>query len=492
MLDVGATEALIRQSKVPENIRAKLEEFGTMPLELMVLGISNWDADIKISFLSSSYLKPALDFVKQATATGERITEGAQYLLIFVGVFLVLFVAYVYRFFLSPIFSELSNLHEEVIRANEQEIHFEKLRVLGQISGGVAHEFNNVLNIISGNAEMALLKGEGGKDNSRYVEKILETSIRTATLTDQLLMYSRRRHLNEVHVNLKRFFENLEKNVLPVIGKEVRFTLVNDLEASVYVDPVFFETSVVNLITNARDALARTEDGCIEVRAAATDQGLIRISVVDNGPGIPEEMLPLIREPFYSTKRLGRGTGLGLAMVEGFAAQSSGRLEISSRPGRTETVLLLPVSHPQGPDALVASRHRETPVYLAGVSILVVEDRLDEFEFLIEHLKAGGCKIGTARSVVEAIAQKDTKWDVVLCDIDLGEGTGLDVYQEFQRDRSGPPFVFMTGNMPSEFIRDEVAKTRQRVLTKPFTMADMVEALKAEVHTTSGQSRQTT
>lgn len=476
MLDERITGSLISQSKVPEAIREKVEQFSELPLELMPMGITTWDADLKIDFLSSNYLRPALDFVKQTTVVGERITQIAQYLLLFIGVFLILFVGYVYRFFLLPIFSEMIRMHNQIIQAKEHEMHYEKLRVLGQISGGVAHEFNNVLNIISGNAEMARLKSEPGAECVRYVDKILDTSIRASTLTDQLLMYSRRRHLNEVRVFLPEFFIGLEKTVEPFLNDEISLIIKPPAEVTIFVDPVFFETSVINLVTNAQDAILMANGSKIEISSNLDEAGAVRISVIDDGPGIPEKALPLVREPFYSTKSRGRGTGLGLAMVEGFAAQANGRLEIVSKPGRTEAALVLPIADQTS--GQVEGRLVDQKTHgLSGTCILIVEDRIDEFEFLPDHLRSLGCTVEVARTVAEATGKQGEAWDAVLCDVDLGEGSGLDVYRSFQHKNAPPPFIFMTGNIPNDAMRDSVVRTKQRILMKPFRMADLVDAI---------------
>ncbi|EFO30057.1 sensor histidine kinase [Roseibium sp. TrichSKD4] len=481
MLDDRITGSLVSQSKVPKAIRSKLEHYASLPLELMPMGITTWDADLKIDFLSSNYLRPASDFVKQTTLVGERITQIAQYLLLFIGAFLLLFVGYVYRFFLSPIFSEMIRMHKQIIQAKEHEMHYEKLRVLGQISGGVAHEFNNVLNIISGNAEMARLKSGPDAECARYVDKILDTYIRAATLTDQLLMYSRRRHLNEARVFLPDFFEGLEKTGTSLLDGDIALTMKSDAEVTVFVDPVFFETSVLNLVSNARDAILMGGGSRVKIFSSADGVGNVRIAVVDDGPGIPENALSLVREPFYSTKSRGRGTGLGLAMVEGFAAQANGRLEISSKPGRTEAALVLPVAEHSSHTSMASHLEADETQGLSGKRILIVEDRIDEFGFLTEHLRSVGCNVDIAKTVAEAGAKQGELWDIVLCDVDLGEGSGLDVYRSFQHKNVPPPFIFMTGNIPNEAMRDSVVRTKQRILMKPFRMMDMMEAIQKTI-----------
>ena len=223
----------------------------------------------------------------------------------------------------------------------------QKLQALGELTGGIAHDFNNLMTVIRGSADLLRRGGLSAEKRNRYLDAIIETSDRAATLTSHLLAFSRRQPLQPQVLDVNLRLDAIGEILGRTLGSHVRvdLDLADDLWPS-EVDPAQLETAVLNAAFNARDAMPDGGTLTLATRNRESKQGdCICIEISDTGEGMPQEVIDRAFEPFFTTKPVGKGTGLGLSQIHGFAAQSGGHAEIHSSPAEGTTIrILLPRS----------------------------------------------------------------------------------------------------------------------------------------------------
>ena len=232
------------------------------------------------------------------------------------------------------------------VRKEEQLRQSAKMDALGRLTGGVAHDFNNILAVVIGNLKLALNEIED-KELLRYINHSLDAANRGAKLTDRLLAFARKQPLSPEKTNLATLLSSLHAMLQQLMGEEIDIELNCDPEIWLCeVDRNQLENVIVNLVVNARDAMSEGGKLIIEVSnnivgadARELESGqYVRISVIDNGAGMEKEIVEKAFDPFFTTKETGRGTGLGLSMAHGFVKQSGGQIKISSVAGRGTAV----------------------------------------------------------------------------------------------------------------------------------------------------------
>lgn len=366
----------------------------------------------------------------------------------------------------------------------------QKMEAVGQLTGGLAHDFNNLLAGITGAFEMIARRLEQGRtaDVERYLAAGLGAAHRAAALTHRLLAFSRRQTLSprttEANRLLVDFAELVRRTVGPQIAVEVR---TNPALWAALVDANQLENALLNLCINARDAmpdggrLAIETDNVTLDEASATERGLppgdyVTITVSDTGVGIPEEDLDRVFEPFFTTKPTGRGTGLGLSMVYGFARQSDGIVRIRSRPGEGTQVRIYLPRH-EGP----AEVPRETGVHepqpeLPGATVLVVDDEPTVRMMMVDALDLIGVECLEAHDGPAALAmlERNPGIDLLVTDVGLPGGlNGRQVADEARRRRSDLGVLFVTGYADSVILQRDTMEPGIDILTKPFTIEDL-------------------
>lgn len=372
----------------------------------------------------------------------------------------------------------------------------QRLEAIGQLAGGVAHDFNNVLAAILSYADLA---ADGVTDPAARadLEAIQGAARRGAGLTRQLLQFSRRTpgDLEPVAVN---------ERVLEVVGmlgrtlgedRALRCDLVED-QVAVLADPVELDQILLNLVVNARDAVG--QGGVIEVSTATIDldeaaagqhPGLppgryVRLAVTDDGIGMSAEVVDHAFEPFFTTKGRGHGTGLGLSTVYGIVQRLGGHVAARSVEGiGTSIEVLLPaVDHP-GPARTDVEAVDEAAPPAGSGRVLVVEDEAALREALVRMLERLGYEVVSAVDGAEALGHVHDRYDVVLTDVVMpGPLTGVDVGAGFRSRVANLPIVYMTGY--SDALLDGVdlgPDHRTAVLAKPFSEAELRDALAATI-----------
>jgi len=398
------------------------------------------------------------------------------------------------RYFTGMIHDISDRRHvEEALRESERRLaQAQKMEALGQLTGGIAHDFNNLLLVISGNLE--LLEPRLDNEDARLLLKEAQDAAALGSkLTDQLLTFARRRHLDAHVIQLNDLVVGITDMLRRTLGEHI--TLSTSLARDVWptrADPGQFQSAIVNLAVNARDAMPQGGKLVVETRniEVDTEHGdeqselppgqYVQLSISDTGVG----MLPQVRdrafEPFFTTKEKGRGTGLGLAMVYGFVKQSGGHVTIYSEPGLGTTInLYLPRSDALRPKA-VRKRDAASDA-VARETVLVVEDDDRVRQLTIKRLKLIGYQVVEASDGPAAleILKRGDAVDLVFTDLVMPGGlSGREVAGRARTLRPGVK-VLLTSGYAEELVHGEdLQREHLKVLRKPYQQADLVAALR--------------
>jgi PAS domain S-box-containing protein len=389
----------------------------------------------------------------------------------------------------SDLTEALNRLQAEVgerLRAEEALRQAQKMEAVGQLTGGIAHDFNNLLTPVMGGLELIAARIDDPR-LKRIAETALESARRGAKLTGQLLAFSRIQRISMAPVPVNALIEEMQTLLRHTIGRSVRIETRLDPEAGHGLcDANQLENAILNLAINARDAMP--DGGLLTISTAratleaAPDHpagDFVRIGVSDTGHGMPPDVLARATEPFYSTKPLGKGTGLGLAQVYGIAQQSGGTLRIASAPGAgTSVEILLPavLSHPE--EAPAKGQPADRPAQAScGGRILIVDDDPEVRTFLAESLQGLGHEVRAAASGEEAIAELG-HWrpDLALIDYAMPGMNGADAARAAREIIPGLPIIFVTGYAESEKLEAALGGAVP-VLRKPFTLEELETAV---------------
>jgi len=373
----------------------------------------------------------------------------------------------------------------ELQRANERLAQAQKMEALGQLTGGVAHDFNNLLMVMGGQAE--LLRGRIGDDPRlvRSLDAIATAAGRGRELTRHLLAFARRQRLHPAPVSLASRAGDLEALLSSSLGSTV--SLVIDCPHDIWiveVDVNEWELAMLNMAVNARDAMPSGGRLSITARNRTLPEGesdqdlkgdVVELTVSDTGEGIPEDILPRVVDPFFTTKEANKGTGLGLSQVYGFVQQSGGRLRIDSRLGEGTTITIqLPRAYSQPVAPTVAVEQAPTD----SLDILCVEDNAEVAEVAAGLLSRLGHRVRMAHSAAAArrILEEEAPPDLVFSDIIMaGEIDGLGLAREIRQRWPRLPVLLATGySRQAEAIGDEFP-----ILAKPYQIADLSQAVSA-------------
>jgi two-component system, cell cycle sensor histidine kinase and response regulator CckA len=369
----------------------------------------------------------------------------------------------------------------------EQLRNAQQLEAIGRLAGGVAHDFNNILSIIMGHGELLLATAGVDERTRNGLEQIRRAADRAASLTQQLLAFSRKQVLQPKVLDLNEAVADMQKMLSRVIGEDIE--LVASLHpslASVKADPGRVEQVLMNLAVNARDAMPhggklRMETSNVEVdedegrNLELTAGRYVMLKVTDTGHGMDENTLLHIFEPFFTTKPMGKGTGLGLATVYGIVKQSGGSIQVESKAGRgTEFRIYLPAAgeSPHKPHEQVASEK------VAGgqETVLIVEDEPDLRELTRMFLEGYGYKVLAASSAEQAIQIAGifpTSIDLLLTDVIMPGMSGRQLAEKIVGERPQTKIVYMTGYTDDMVVQHKVLEPGVQLLQKPFTKAEL-------------------
>lgn len=388
---------------------------------------------------------------------------------------------------LSAALDRLQTEVAERVRAEEALRQAQKMEAVGQLTGGIAHDFNNLLTPILGGLEIIALRVDDAR-LKRIAETALDSTRRGAKLTSQLLAFSRIQRISMTPVAVNDVIENMQDLLRHTIGGAVRVEtrLHPDVRFGVC-DANQLENAVLNLAINARDAMPdggiltiSTDRTTLDAGADVGAGNYVCVSVEDTGTGMPDEVRDRATEPFFSTKPVGKGTGLGLAQVYGIARQSGGTLRIESQEGKGTIVHLLLPEAAEGPAEKVkdagAKASPDGPAS-RGATILVIDDDADVRSFLADSLQGLGHAAICAASGEDGLAKvAETAPDLILLDYAMPTMHGADVARAVRKTHPDLPIVFVTGYVESDQI-DDALDEKTGLLRKPFSIADLSAAL---------------
>jgi signal transduction histidine kinase/ActR/RegA family two-component response regulator len=369
-------------------------------------------------------------------------------------------------------------------RVQSQLAEAQKMDALGQLTGGVAHDFNNLLMIVSGHIQLLKKQVAGDAKSTRAAEAIELAAQRGASLTRQLLTFSRRQRVNPSAIALSEQIESFREVLASGVGGGERLGVhIPAATWPVKVDVSEFEIALVNLVVNARDAMP--EGGMVTITAdnlvldpspgeTGVSREVVALTVADAGVGIPEDVLPRIFEPFFTTKPVGKGTGLGLSQVYGFARQAGGSVKVESVVGKgTRVTMYLPRAATAPANAEVQERSRR---YTGACAILLVEDNPEVADASMGLLEQLGCEVrcvADAEAALQAL-ERDTTIDLVLSDIVMpGRMDGLALARAVREKYPGLPVLLATGY--SEAAQGVDAEFP--ILRKPYQMGELSKAV---------------
>jgi len=374
---------------------------------------------------------------------------------------------------------------EETLRQSQ------KMEAVGQLTGGIAHDFNNLLTIILANLQLLEDELAPGSLPRDLADSATRAALRGAELTRKLLVFARRQQLEAASLDVNQRVSSMAGMLARTLGERIRIreTLAPNLPPALF-DAGQLETALLNLAVNARDAMPQGGALAIETFETIVDDAnaaqlnlapgaYVSIRVADTGTGMTDDIKRRAFEPFFTTKDTGRGTGLGLSMVYGFATQSGGGVALESSPGAgTQVTLHLP-------RAKVDSVAAAPPSYrdLRGSeSILLVEDDPQVRAATAKLLRGLGYEIAEAVDAAAALARlaTDRRVDLLFTDVVLADGmSGPELVREVRRLRPALKVLFMSGHVRDAVVFREELERDARFIGKPFTKQDLAEALRA-------------
>ncbi len=381
-----------------------------------------------------------------------------------------------------------------------QFVQSQKMQAIGQLAGGVAHDFNNLLTAISGHCDLLLLRHDERDPDFADLIQINQNANRAASLVGQLLAFSRKQTLKPEIVDVRESLDELTHLLNRLVGEKVKLLLNHDPDIlPIRADKRQLEQVIMNLVVNARDAMPDGGEVKIETRVEHLDTPFERdravvpagdyvvVSVVDQGIGIPPDKLPKIFEPFYTTKRVGEGTGLGLSMAYGIVKQTGGYIFAESVVGSgtsftlyfpvtTETAVVLaePVKEPK----------KETAMKSGGV-VLLVEDEAPVRAFASRALKMRGHTVLEAENAEEALKTLEDstlKIDVFVTDVIMPGMDGPSWVAKALEKRPGVKVVFVSGYAEESFSQQQAKIPNSVFLPKPFSLSELTATVQNQIH----------
>jgi len=386
----------------------------------------------------------------------------------------------------------------------EQLMHAQKMEAVGRLAGGVAHDFNNMLTVITGYNQMILDQISPLDPLRGYAEEILKAADRAAALTNQLLAFSRRQIVQPRVFEVNSVLSNTEKMLRRLIGEDVDLALkLNPNAGNIKADPGHLEQAVFNLATNARDAMPRGGRITIETEPVTLDDlyakghlgvqpgEYVMIAVSDNGHGMDFETRRRIFEPFFTTKERGKGTGLGLATVYGIVKQAGGDIWVYSEVGKGATFKLYfpavsePASIPAGADVSAARD-------MGHETILLVEDDQGVRDLTARMLKLLGYTVLTAGSAAEALAlakSHEGPIELLLTDVVMPGMGGPRLAGELRRWRPEIMVIYVSGYTETTVSDHGVLDAGVEFLAKPFSREALARKLRESLSKRQTASR---
>lgn len=372
-------------------------------------------------------------------------------------------------------------------KLEQQLLQSQKMEAVGQLAGGVAHDFNNILTAIMGFTSLILMKTQEAPTKT-YADQILTLSGKAAELTQSLLAFSRKQIINPRPADINDIVKQINKLLRRIIGEDIELNIVLSEESvTAIVDRAQLEHVLMNLATNARDAMPNGGALTIKTESTFLDKEFIDthgygdigsyalLSVADTGTGIEEKSIKRIFEPFFTTKEVGKGTGLGLAMVYGIIKQHNGFVNVYSEPGQG-TIFRIYIPAIQVKEE-VAEIVEQAALKGGTETILLAEDETETRKVTKAILEEFGYKVIEASDGDEALRQyleNQDSVDLLLSDVIMPKKNGREVYEEIQRIRPGIKTLFTSGYTGDVIRKQGFLKEGLELISKPIMPKELL------------------
>jgi signal transduction histidine kinase/ActR/RegA family two-component response regulator len=384
--------------------------------------------------------------------------------------------------------SAFDGMRQSLQVSQERMVTSARLEAVGQLAGGVAHDFNNLITVIKGYADLLASQIRPGDPLMKYADQISKAGDRASSLTRQLLAFSRKQVIEPQAIDLNSVVTNLQKMLKVLVGERYELSFAPDAKtARVLADPGQIEQVVLNLVINARDAMP--EGGSIEIstaetkvnQRAAAEHGVamgryIRLAIKDTGCGMDADTLSRIFQPFFTTKEVGKGTGLGLSIVYNAVKQSGGFIDVTSAPGQGST-FFIHIPHLSARAATPGVRVTRSDKLRGTETVLVVEDEEGVGSIVRDALSSRGYRVLNAKNGEDALRvlqEHRDKIQLVIADVVMPKLGGLDLALRLQAAPLAPKVLLMSGYTDR---MNEIEEADLPFLRKPFTADELVQSL---------------
>ena len=388
---------------------------------------------------------------------------------------------------------ESRRLEEEKERIQAQLIQSQRMEAIGVMSGGIAHDFNNLLTAILGSTELAMGMVQDSSPLWEELDHIQTAAARASGLTRQLLLFSRKQKMEFVPINVNHVIQNSIKMLQRMIGEDIE--IVTALEAnpfSIQADRGSIELTIINLAVNARDAMP--DGGTLTIRTENLVLGapptgsaprmragrFVKLSVIDTGIGIDPKTMEHIFDPFFSTKGVGQGTGLGLSVVHGIVQQHKGWISASSKPGEGAVFDLYLPAVTRKPET-EAKRQISAEAYAGhGERILIVEDEIHVLNYASKALGMHGYtvfKAANAAAALEVFVKEKGDFSLVFCDVVLPDRNGLELAGDLRERKPDVKILMSSGYIGYKSHLNPIREEGFHYLPKPYSLIDLLRTI---------------
>ncbi|EKD25984.1 MAG: hypothetical protein ACD_79C01417G0002, partial [uncultured bacterium] len=385
-------------------------------------------------------------------------------------------------------------LEAEKERIQNQLLQSQKMDSIGTLAGGIAHDFNNLLTIIKGYSGLA----KAGIDNENPIYKDLDEVIkaadRAASLTRQMLLFSRKQSMNPINLNLNKVIENTLKMLERLIGENIK--IKTNLQSDIWkimADESRMEQIIMNLAVNAHDAMLKGGILTVKTENVTLDEEhsrsileshsgrFVRLSIQDNGIGISNKIIARIFEPFFTTKGLGKGTGLGLSVVYGIVKQHNGWINVYSELGNGAIFKIYLPASLGNKETLIKEKTEYNDLKGHGEKILLIEDEEGIREYVTQALSLNGYKLSLAKNAKEALEiyeKEKGNFNLVISDVVLPDKPGPELVQMFMSDNPLLRVIFCSGYLDDKSQWELLQDKGYKFIQKPFDLNELLIVIK--------------
>jgi len=386
--------------------------------------------------------------------------------------------------------TESKQSEQEKERLQQQLLQAQKMEAIGNLAGGVAHDFNNILTVIKGNTELGLMKLDKGNPLYPDMTQVKESADRAANLTRQLLIYSRRQPMDFARLDINETIKNLLKMLKRLIGEDIDIdTEFEEPLWPVKADPGNIEQVIMNISVNARDAMRdggtltfntkniKIDDSYIGMYTYARTGRFVCLSIEDSGTGMDKETQEHIFEPFFTTKGVGEGTGLGMSVVYGIIKEHEGWINLYSEPGKGTTFkIYLPASFTREKPKPITKDIAKS-IHGKGERILLVEDEetvLATTKKMLEEMGYSITVAGTATEATEVFEKEKGSFDLLFTDTILPDTNGIELIDQLIKKKPDLKVLLSSGYAGAKVQRDIIQERRFPFVQKPYDMTELL------------------